>query len=171
MLVKALEEYLSNSTSYSLQNCTLYVSTYERKKTFLFKEKIGVRIIADLKGTIVPFEQMIDIITNHLKVHGIQCIVDCIWFICSSQGGIYLYETIAEKEHLKTGILRNKFIIMNTENGTTSFGPGHKNNKIVSQRLFQLLGNSRLFTREKWLEQMFDVFKLCEVIRTKGLKV
>ena len=80
----------------------------------------------------------------------------------SPRGGIYLYESIAIKEHKKNKKMRNRFIIINTENASVSFGPGHKKNTTASQKLFSLIQNSRFFRREEWLSKMFDFFSICE---------
>ena len=170
MLVKALEEYLKNTTIYSQTEFDLYISDITCiKKGFFVKNKPFVRIIIDLKNTTVPWKSMIDSVQSHLE-SAIKKYnkINCLWYICSSHGGIYLYETFASKETKKTGILHNSFIIFNTDNGTVSLGPGHKYNKVFSERLAAMLRSNRFFTWEKWLENMFDIFMLCDNIRYKG---
>jgi hypothetical protein len=170
VLVKALEEYMKNSTVYSHSEYDLYISDVVFFNKGLLSKNIPlVRIVIDLKNTTVPWESMIDSVQLHLEQAKKKYKkIFCLWYICSSHGGIYLYETFASKETKKIGKLRNSFIIFNTDNGTVSLGPGHKHNKIFTERLAAMLRSSRFFTREKWLENMFDIFLLCDNIRYKG---
>ncbi len=170
VLVKALEEYIKECTVYKESEYTLYVSDYASyRKYFLHRKRPLIRIIVDLEHTLVPWDSLVRSVQDHLEKRYSQYkAIDCLWYVCSSHGGIYLYETLAVKEAKKVGRLRNSFIILNTDNGTVSFGPGHAHNKEFSQRLGQILRSSRFFTREKWLEQLFDVFALSECIRYKG---
>ncbi len=169
MLVKALEEYIKNCSKYTQAEYDIYISniSYKSAAFFSFIKKPLVRIIIDLKNTTVPWEAMIKNVQVHLAQEKGTSLT-CLWYVCSSHGGIYLYETFATKETKKIGMLRNLFIIFNTDNGTVSFGPGHKYNNSFSQRLGSMLASSRFFTREKWLQHMFDIFALCDSIRMKG---
>lgn len=171
MLVKALKEYTACTTVYKNSEYDLFVSSkLEYRKNILHIKKHFARVIVDLKHTIVPLDSLLQTLQSHYSRTEYKHYknIQCLWYVCSPHGGIYLYETLAVKEAKKTGKLHNSFIILNSDNGTVSFGPGHKYNKELSIRLGKILEASRFFTREKWLEQIFAIFRLSEYIRYKG---
>ena len=76
--------------------------------------------------------------------------INCTWLICSERGGIYLFEAIATKENIKYGKMKNKFIILNSCDGTVSFGPGHIKNGFYTDRMRELIDSYRSITPDKW---------------------
>jgi len=83
------------------------------------------------------------------------------WFVCSDKGGIYLYEALATKKNKAFGKMKNRFIIINTGNGTISLGPGHPKNGILSDTMWSLLERYRIMQSDSWLGEMFMVFDEC----------
>ena len=83
------------------------------------------------------------------------------WFVCSDKGGIYLYEALATKENKAFGKIKNTFIIINTDNGTISLGPGHPKNGTLSDSMRSLLERCRIMQKDIWLGEMFMVFDAC----------
>ncbi len=170
MLVKALEEFIQGSSVYRHNDYTLYAAnTISCKRSLKIFTKSYTKIVLDLKDTTVPLKSILQTLNEHYSTDPYRKYkkIRCIWYVCSTHGGIYLYETLDVKEAKKSGKMKNSFIIMNTDNGTVSFGPGHTYNKEFSERLGKILRSSRFFTREKWLEQLYDIFTLSEVIREK----
>ncbi len=84
--------------------------------------------------------------------------IRCNWFVCSESGGIYLYEAIAVKEHIRGKNMINRFVVVNSINGTVSFGPGHLENAPYSRRLADVLGQCRATPPDLWKRRMFDIF-------------
>lgn len=72
--------------------------------------------------------------------------VYCTWIICSPRGGVYLYETLAVKEFLRSSRMKNKFLVINTEDGTVCLEPGHTHNKRYTTKTKDLLANIRTMT-------------------------
>jgi len=83
------------------------------------------------------------------------------WFVCSDMGGIYLYEALATKENKSFGKMKNKFIVINTGNGTISLGPGHPKNGVLSDMMWSLLERYRITQSDSWLGEAFMVFDAC----------
>lgn len=165
MIEKALLEYLQpvlqkNTQLFSL-SCPEWILS---KKRFLLGKEYVFSIMLVLHTDLIPMEMLFQELDKLFKEIGLnpKCQKKIQWFVLSSRGGIYLYESIAVKEHKKNKKMRNRFIIINTENASVSFGPGHKKNTTASQKLFSLIQNSRFFRREEWLSKMFDFFSICE---------
>lgn len=76
--------------------------------------------------------------------------IRCNWLVCSERGGIYLFEAIATKENRSRGNMRNRFIVLNTGDGTVSFGPGHEKNMQYTQRMRDLISSYRSLPPAVW---------------------
>jgi hypothetical protein len=76
--------------------------------------------------------------------------IRCNWLVCSDRGGIYLFEAIATKENKSRGNMKNRFIVLNTGDGTISFGPGHENNMRYTRRMQDLIAAYRSIPPEAW---------------------
>lgn len=86
------------------------------------------------------------------------------WFILSDRGGIYLFEEIAKKENARYRVMRNRFVVMNSCDGTVSFGPGHRENMQVTEKTRSLLQMQRALPEEIWLAETFKIFDSCRGI-------
>lgn len=165
MIENALKEYLSPSILKKTALFSLYCPEWIlQKKSFFQKKHYAFSIVLSLHGALIPTELIFQNLESIFDEIGLNASIakKISWFVLSPKGGIYLYETIATKEHRKYKNLRNSFIIVNTESASISFGPGHTKNPLASQMLFSLLQNSRFFKKEEWLGKMFDFFTFCE---------
>lgn len=165
MIEKALLEYLQpvlqkNTQLFSL-SCPEWILS---KKRFLLGKEYVFSIMLVLHTDLIPMEILFQELDSLFKEIGLDPKLKkkIKWFVLSPRGGIYLYETIATKAHKKYKKMHNRFVVINTEAASLSFGPGHTKNAGFSQVLFSLIQNSRFYRREEWLEKMFDFFRLCE---------
>ncbi len=101
------------------------------------------------------------------KIHAVRAD----WFILSDRGGIYLYEEIAKGDGARHRAMRNRFVVMNTGDGTVSFGPGHPENFQVTERTRILLQTQRALPQDVWLAETFKVFDSCRGILSGGRRI
>lgn len=165
MIENALLAYIENYIEKKNPLYTLYCPEWIRTKTSLFwKKYFNFSIVLTLHTDLIPMEkifQELEVLFQELRLNP-KIPKKISWFVLSPRGGIYLYETIATKAHKNYKKMHNRFVVINTEAASLSFGPGHTKNAGFSQVLFSLIQNSRFYRREEWLEKMFDFFRLCE---------
>ncbi|HNY20563.1 MAG TPA: hypothetical protein PKO22_00305 [Treponemataceae bacterium] len=94
------------------------------------------------------------------KIHAVRAD----WFILSDRGGIYLFEEIAKKDNARYRAMRNRFVVMNSGDGTVSFGPGHPENGQTTEKTRSLLQMQRALPEEIWLAETFKIFDSCRNI-------
>ena len=164
MIIGALKEYLNTDLEQTAADYELAVKVIKtRPKRLIFPAGCQVYVMAALAGDVIPFQEIADSIRNQIKnLYRIpKMVISCTWFVCSSRGGIYLHEALAVKENCKYQNMRNRFMVFNTENGTVSLGPGHIQNKAISERMHFLLEQARYVPHEKLLKEVFTVFDVC----------
>lgn len=138
--------------------------------TALLSKKIncGIDILLVLKTNEIVFAEAQKTVFDYVTRYARDKIgsVKANWFICSDQGGIYLYEILAAKQNRDYSTMHNKIIILNSMSGSVSFGPGHRYNKGISEKVHALLMNHRYMAESKWVNDMFMLFDLSkEIIR------
>ena len=138
--------------------------TVQNIKNYLFSRSLvySLKAIVLLNSNDIPFQEMADEIISRVSLLTTSPVkkIICTWFVCSDKGGIYLHEAIAAGKE-RYGILRNTFVVFNTENGNVSFGPGHPRNFEMSRKLVDLLEQHKTRSRELWLHDMGVFFKDC----------
>ena len=162
MIIEALIQYLnpkfiSKSRQYRL-GCEI-VKRREGLIKIIAPDKANILLI--LNSNEIAFSEYLAILKDYLCNE--KCIgkVQCNWFVCSSKGGIYLYEALATKENIRNMNLINRFIVFNVEDGTISLGPGNVLNKLVSERMAYLLMQINEYPKEVVIKEMKNVFDLC----------
>lgn len=97
-----------------------------RKRRIIGRDALTVRVLVCLHGNEINFPSMAQDVLNHPDVaRGKVCRIDSKWLVLSGQGGIYLYEALATKDNVRYAGMRNRFLVINSEDGSFSFGPGH----------------------------------------------
>lgn len=110
----------------------------------LYTKEINFQKLAD---------KVIETVTNSHRITSRH--ISCTWLFCSESGGIYLHEAIATKENKRHKGMRNRFVVVNTLNGTVSFGPGHRDNQKASDTIRALFDKSKVMPLAQW-EQAFS---------------
>lgn len=102
---------------------------------------VAVRVLAWLKTPEIRFDEMIEFLLAALqKVSGERIgRVRSSWLVSSPSGGIYLYELFDTPNNRRRGLMRNRFIVLNTCDGTVSFGPGNELNRPFSDRMREFI--------------------------------
>lgn len=88
--------------------------------------------------------------------------IDCLWFVVSGMGGIYLHEALTREAALHKDGMRHRFIVFNSMDGTVSLGPGNIRNKPLTERMRFLLDQARLFPADVLQRETDAVFGACE---------
>lgn len=124
----------------------------------LFSSSTVHRLIAFviLKTDEIPFQDIADAIIDWVsgKTGSAVKRISCDWVVCSDRGGIYLYEAIATRDHLSYRNMKNRFLIVNSDSGSVSFGPGDVRNKPVSEEMASLLDRYRTMDGRDWMREM-----------------
>ena len=99
-----------------------------------------MRVLVCLHGNEINFPSMVQEVLKdpelvRERVHRI----DCSWIVLSDHGGIYLHEALSLKENLRNSGMRNRFLVINSEDGSFSFGPGHILNREYTEMMQDLL--------------------------------
>lgn len=128
---------IARSASYNLS----YREISRRKNPFTGSSTVTVRALALLKTAEIRFEEMSSSLLAAARgVSGGRIArVRVSWLVCSPSGGIYLYELLDAPAFRKRGRTRNRFIVLNTCDGTVSFGPGNALNRPFSERLREFI--------------------------------
>lgn len=171
MIESAIKEYFNADTVVRTNEYELKIKLISDKKRALSPAH-DYRVIAllFLSTSDIPFQEIADYILLNIAQLGHERIgkVQCEWYVCSTRGGIYLHETLATKEHISYKLMKNKFCVLNTDNGSVSFGPGHIKNKPVSDRITSILDQYRQLPRQAWICQMNDALDECvSIVRGK----
>jgi len=167
ILLHALKQYIHGESILDNEKVSVEISVENRSSSLLFmKTNYVVNIVVDFKTTEIMFLDLQKAVYNYLLKLEQDKIgkVTANWFVCSGQGGIYLYEVLAVKEYQKYQTMTNLLIVINSLSGTVSFGPGHLDNHEISEKIHMLLEAYRYTPTNKWLNEMFSVFDVCKQI-------
>lgn len=164
MIETAIKEYFNCDTSLQTERYELKIKIiHTKKKLFGLASFCEVNVLVFLRTNEIPFQEIAGHVAKQIDASdAIRKIRKRInWFVCSDKGGIYLYEALATKKNISFGKMKSRFIIINTDNGTVSLGPGHPKNGMLSDTIRSLLERFRLTQRDIWLGEMFAVFDAC----------
>lgn len=152
MLDAALKNYFANDCAFSTDTAEVYCRIIGRGKG-LFRPKMEANALLVMKSDEINFHQVADtLLKNLLTVDSEKKTeVTCRWIVCSDRGGIYLFEAIATKDNIAHKKLKSRFVVLNSLDGTISFGPGHILNGRYSDRMREMIECSRTQNRAKWL--------------------
>lgn len=161
MLLTAMQEYFTPGSCWTMPGCELRMLPVRLKPAFLgLANTVEAAAYVRLDTNEIAFREAADRILSAVgdALPGKKGRIRCNWFVCSESGGIYLYEAIAVKDHTRFKNMINRFVVVNSINGTVSFGPGHIENTPYSRRLAEVLGQCRTTPRDLWERRMFDIF-------------
>lgn len=125
-----------------------------KKNRITGKVALSLRTLVCLNGDEINFISMKNAILQQPLFEGTRIgRIFCSWLVLSDRGGVYLYEALAQKEHLRCSGMTNRFLVINTEDGSFSFGPGHILNREYSETMQDLLSRIKnippaVFTRK-----------------------
>lgn len=151
MLDAALKEYFENECAFSTDTAELYYRVIGESRGVFNPKKALIALIV-MKSSEINFHQIADALLANVSraTPGKKPNVTCRWIVCSDRGGIYLFEAIASKENIAYKNLKSRFVIVNSMDGTISFGPGHILNARYSDQLREMIEYSRTQSRGKW---------------------
>lgn len=151
MLNAALKEYFGNDCAFSTDTSGLYYKTVRQSNGLLYP-KLELNALLVMKKSEINFRQGADELLKAISpvASGKKPRVSCRWIVCSDRGGIYLHEAIATKGNASYKNLKSRFIVVNSLDGTVSFGPGHILNGRYSDRMRALIECARTRDRARW---------------------
>jgi len=167
MIKTALNEYFHCESSLITPRYEVKIKiTRAEKKLFHLASFCEINVLVNLHTNEIPFREIADevarLVSESDALRGVRISRKRInWFVCSDKGGIYLYEALATKENVRYGKMKNRFIVINTDDGTISLGPGHPKNGMLSETMRSLLERFRVMQKDVWLGEMFMVFDAC----------
>jgi len=150
MITTALIDYFGGEPYFSTVAADSYYRVTGRRRG-LFGSTIEAVSLLILKSSDIDFQSAADALVKAITLGkpGEER-VSCAWLVCSERGGIYLYEAIATKENRAHRRLKSRFVIVNSLDGTVSFGPGHSLNGRYTDRLRDLIDSYRTQPPEVW---------------------
>lgn len=111
-----------------------------KKQRITGRETLSMRVLVCLHGNEINFPAMAQEVLNHPEIVRDKVRrIDCKWIVLSGQGGIYLYEALATKDNVRYEGMKNRFLVINSEDGAFSFGPGHALNRDYTETMQDLL--------------------------------
>lgn len=124
---------------YDGDSLSLFVVS-RKKRRITGRVTACMRVLVCLHGNEINFPSMVQEVLKdpelvRERVHRI----DCSWIVLSDHGGIYLHEALSLKENLRNSGMRNRFLVINSEDGSFSFGPGHILNREYTEMMQDLL--------------------------------
>ena len=152
MLTSALREYFGISPVSVMQNYELYYRVNAQRRGLFGTHRLSVSALVLLHGTEIDFQGYANALEKSIvdsaerKVGSIRCT----WLIGSDHGGIYLHEAIDTKANRRHKSLKSRFIVLNTGDGTVSFGPGHRDNGAASETIRRLVAEYNAMTKDRW---------------------
>lgn len=156
-----MREYFAAGAQYESAGYELRILPVRVKPAFFGLAKTAeVTVFSRFTTNEIAFQEVADRIISAVgdTLPGKAGKFRCNWFVCSESGGIYLYEAIAVRDHNRYKNMINRFVVVNSINGTVSFGPGHLENKPFSGMIAELLAEYRMIPREIWQRRLFDLF-------------
>lgn len=152
MLTSALREYFDNSPVAVTQAYEIYYRVNAQRRGLFGANRLSVSVLVILYGTEIDFQGYAGALEKSIadnvgrKVGSIRCT----WLIGSDHGGIYLHEAIDTKANRRYKSLTSRFIVMNTGDGTVSFGPGHRDNGAASETMRRLVAEYNAMPKDRW---------------------
>ena len=168
IFIGAVKNYFQAVSTLETLRYELTLTVRNVRKAFLSGALVyDAQAMVILRTDDIPFQEMANEILARVSLLNTAAVkkVFCSWFVCSAKGGIYLHEAIAAG-NARCGVMRNSFVVFNTENGTVSFGPGHPENSEMSARLADLLERHKMGSKDMWLHDMGAFFDECAGILT-----
>jgi hypothetical protein len=153
LIGEAIKELFQNASPISSRGYEIAFRKLERERRFfLSSNKIALNVLLLLKSDEIDFQSISDDLRRSAEIpdeaRGGK--IRCNWLVCSERGGIYLFEAIATKENRSRGNMRNRFVVLNTGDGTVSFGPGHEKNMEYTRRMRDLISLYRSIQPVAW---------------------
>lgn len=163
MLSDALHRYFNGIALVANRRYEVsYRVTGRKKSLFGGRDSYTVDALLLLLTSEINFPEIADRLLAGIERSGGKIrTVSCNWIVCSERGGIYLYEAIATKENRKYRAMRSKFLILNTEDGTVSFGPGHIENQGHTNMMKFLIDNQREMAEATWNSEFDKAMDHC----------
>jgi hypothetical protein len=163
MLSDALHRYFGGSVLIAKQGYEVsYRITGTRKSLLGDKASYNVDVLLFLFGSEINFQEIADHVVADIERPGRKIkALACNWIVCSERGGIYLYEAISADENRKYKSMHNRFLILNTEDGTVSFGPGHIENQGHTNMMRFLIDNYRGMAEATWNSEFDKTMDHC----------
>lgn len=152
MLTSALREYFDNSPVAVTQAYELYYRVNAQRRGLFDTHRLSVSALVILHGTEIDFQCYAAALEKsigesaEMKIGSLRCT----WLIGSDHGGIYLHEAIDTKANRRYKSLTSRFVVMNTGDGTVSFGPGHRDNGAASETMRRLVAEYNAMTKDRW---------------------
>lgn len=163
MLSDALHRYFNGTPLIANRGYELsYRVTGTRRSLFGGVDSRNADALLILFTSEINFPEIADHLLADLERSGRKIrSISCNWIVCSERGGIYLFEAISTKENRKYKSMRNKFLILNTEDGTVSFGPGHIENQGHTNMMKFLIDNHREMAEATWNSEFDKAMDHC----------
>lgn len=151
MLTTALREYFDTDPVAVADGWELFCRVTGRRRGLFGTSRITVSALVILQGTEIDFRGYADAVAKALAAGERKPPrIFCAWLIASDHGGIYLHEAIDTKENRRYKSLSSHFVVMNTGDGTVSFGPGHRDNSVATDTIRRLIGEYNAMARDQW---------------------
>jgi len=151
MLTTALREYFDADPVAVAQGYEIFCRGIGRRRGLLGTDRLSAIALVILHGTEIDFRGYADALAKALAPgEGKPPRIACTWLIASNHGGIYLHEAIDTKDNRRYKSLSSRFIVMNTGDGTVSFGPGHRDNGAATDAVRRLIGEYNTLSRDQW---------------------
>jgi hypothetical protein len=170
VLFDVLAEYIGGNNIVSTDTYDVLLNVTKASPSLFSKKiKYKINIIVQFNTNEINYLAIVQSIYEYINTLNPNKIksIDSNWFVLSEQGGIYLYEEIGKKENKSYKKMHNHYLVINTNNGITSFGPGHIKNGIISEKIKDLLENYRTTSLQEWKNEIYKVFELCQYILEK----
>jgi hypothetical protein len=163
MLSDALHRYFGGTVLIANQGYEVsYRITGTKKSLFDDRNSYNIDVLLFLFSSEINFQEIADHVIADIERRGKKIkALACNWVVCSERGGIYLYEAISTDENRKYKSMRNKFLILNTDDGTVSFGPGHIENQGHTNMMRFLIDNYRGMAEGTWNSEFDKTMDHC----------
>lgn len=145
MLQEVFQNWFDGTVVQETPEYSISMSLGSRKKSRITgKETVSLRALVILNGGDINFIAMNNALVRSLELDDARIgRMYCSWIVLSARGGIYLYEALAQKEYIRCSGMRNRFLVINSEDGSFSFGPGHILNREYSETMQDLLSRMK----------------------------
>jgi hypothetical protein len=146
-----------------------YRVTRSGRSLFSGRHSFEVEALLILSGKDIDFREGADALLADLESRfGEVGRVGCCWIVASEHGGIYLHEAIATKENRRYGHMANRFMVLDVQDGTVSFGPGHVDNRDCSEAMRYLIDRRRTMAEATWNHEFDQLLGRCLSISRRG---
>lgn len=146
---------LADTNEYSL-----YCRPPVTRNTFFAGKTAEARALVVLKQDTVNIEEMLSLVTDYIRSSGDSPRTSRIsWLFLSDRGGVYLYEALADKGNFSAPGVKSRLFVVNSGDGSFSFGPGHEKNSSFSSRMRDLLLQARTLPPSVLYHELSLVFE------------